>query len=204
MHYNLIASLFSFQWLTCSKHALSTSVKDLHITHIVNATNRCIPNAYEHEGVIYLNVDIDDDESTSITPYFKLMQEFLNQAVASAADPSSVRCLVHCMIGQSRSATLVIAYLMTREPFPTLRASFNQVKTARNIIAPNPLFAKDLLRFELVCKPDLTENTIKEEEMVNPNYRKCQKKFSDARRALDDLSDSSGGGSRSESGCMIS
>lgn len=185
-------------WLSSGIHAIGPGVKELGITHIVNATNKCIPNAFENENVEYLNVDIDDEESAVIWPYFKEVATFLGKAELTGRS----RCLVHCMVGVSRSATLVVAYLMLRNPHLSLRESFYQVKSARDIIAPNPSFARELMRLELTEKKCLKENTIKEEEMVNPNYRKVKANASKAKSALDKLA---GGGSSSAfgPGCVV-
>ena len=185
-------------WLSSGVHAIGPQIKELGITHIVNATNRCIPNAFEKEGVVYLNVDIDDEESTSISPHFKEVHAFLEKAEMTKKS----RCLVHCMVGISRSSTLVIAYLMLRNPHLSLRESFYQVKRARDVVAPNPAFARELMKFELTERPDLKENTITEEEMVNPNYRKVQANASQARSALDRLSGGSSS-TTSEAGCVV-
>lgn len=184
-------------WLSSGVHAIGPKIKELGITHIVNATNRCIPNAFEKEGIEYLNVDIDDEESSSISPHFKEVHAFLGKAEMSKKS----RCLVHCMVGVSRSSTLVIAYLMLRNPHLSLRESFYQVKRARDVIAPNPAFARELMKFELTERPDSKENTITEEEMVNPNYRKIQANVSQARSALDRLNGSTS--TTSTAGCVV-
>ena len=178
-----------FLWLSSANSALDESVVgDLGITHIVNATNRCVPNMYEKNGVAYLNVDIDDDESASISSHFKSVEEFLNTAQSSSTTLNPSRCLVHCMVGVSRSATLVIAYLMLRSSSPSLREIFNDVKSRREIIAPNPRFARELMQLELELNETLSQNTITEEEMISPNYRRSQNNAIEARKVLDGLS----------------
>jgi len=57
------------------------------------------------------------------------------------------RVFVHCMLGRSRSAALVIAYLM-REQKKTLREAFDLVKSRRTIIKPNSGFMRQLIAYE--------------------------------------------------------
>lgn len=56
--------------------------------------------------------------------------------------------LVHCVAGVSRSATLVIAYLMKFE-YMSLRQAFYHVKAVRPIIRPNPGFWRQLIEYEV-------------------------------------------------------
>ncbi len=55
--------------------------------------------------------------------------------------------LVHCQMGISRSASMVIAFLM-KELGMDLKNAKEYVKEKRNIIDPNNAFMKDLKRFE--------------------------------------------------------
>jgi len=55
---------------------------------------------------------------------------------------------VHCVAGVSRSATIVIAYLVARERM-WLRDAFRFVQSRRRIIRPNPGFMEALARFEV-------------------------------------------------------
>ena len=53
---------------------------------------------------------------------------------------------MHCFGGISRSATIVIAYMMKKEMM-NLEEAFNYVKERRDIINPNDGFIKKLLDF---------------------------------------------------------
>ena len=56
--------------------------------------------------------------------------------------------LVHCMLGMSRSATVILMYLMRGEKM-TLKEAWELVKNARYIVKPNPIFALALVKLEL-------------------------------------------------------
>lgn len=58
-----------------------------------------------------------------------------------------IKVLVHCNIGVSRSATLVIAYIMKYEG-KTFKESFLQVQSGRYFISPNEGFVAQLRQFE--------------------------------------------------------
>lgn len=55
---------------------------------------------------------------------------------------------MHCAMGKSRSATIVIIYLMIAQKM-TLRQAYDFVKEKRPVIVPNPSYVKHLLEVEL-------------------------------------------------------
>ena len=54
---------------------------------------------------------------------------------------------MHCLAGVSRSASVVIGYLMWRESM-SFESSFQEVQLARPIINPNRGFVRQLNEFE--------------------------------------------------------
>lgn len=68
-------------------------------------------------------------------------------SAASASHAGQARVLVHCMAGVSRSASVLIAYLMWREGLTAARA-LREVQLRRCIANPNPGFRVQLLRWE--------------------------------------------------------
>mmetsp|Transcript_38601 Transcript_38601/g.110955 ORF Transcript_38601/g.110955 Transcript_38601/m.110955 type:complete len:300 (+) Transcript_38601:73-972(+) len=72
--------------------------------------------------------------------------QFLRQAHEASADH---RVLVHCVQGISRSASVVIFYLMVHERM-SLRAAFELAKSRRPLIEPRLEFLRQLGEFE--CK----------------------------------------------------
>jgi protein-tyrosine phosphatase len=57
------------------------------------------------------------------------------------------KVLVHCAQGRSRSASMVIAYLMKQQHM-SFHQALSQVKEARPIISPNEGFMAQLQKFE--------------------------------------------------------
>jgi len=77
----------------------------------------------------------------------------------TATVSGTVRVLFHCRMGVSRSATLVIAYLMQSRGL-SLREAFEFTKNKRPKISPSPNFAQSLMVFEKDLYPHLTDNSI--------------------------------------------
>eukprot|EP01017_Pseudomicrothorax_dubius_P050847 TRINITY_DN9686_c0_g1_i6.p1 TRINITY_DN9686_c0_g1~~TRINITY_DN9686_c0_g1_i6.p1 ORF type:complete len:249 (+),score=15.71 TRINITY_DN9686_c0_g1_i6:347-1093(+) len=118
-------------------------IETLRITHIVNAT-RDVDNYFEKEGKIkYLRVDVDDFDDSRIEHTFDDVYEFLE----TAFEITESAVLIHCKIGKSRSATLVIMYLMRKFRW-TFQVAMDYVKEKREFVNPNPGFVSQLESFE--------------------------------------------------------
>lgn len=82
-----------------------------------------------------------DDENYDISRYFadtfKAIEEGLRKG----------NVLVHCAAGVSRSASIVIAYLMKKNKW-TFKIAYEFVKKKRNVIFPNSGFVKQLKMLE--------------------------------------------------------
>uniref|UniRef100_A0A8C2FI36 Uncharacterized protein n=1 Tax=Cyprinus carpio TaxID=7962 RepID=A0A8C2FI36_CYPCA len=72
----------------------------------------------------------------------------------SKAKKAGVKCLVHCKMGVSRSASTVIAYAMKEYSWDLERA-FDHVKERRSVTKPNPSFMKQLEEIDLLTHIDL-------------------------------------------------
>ncbi|VDN97851.1 unnamed protein product [Rodentolepis nana] len=137
-----ISQILDFLYLGNSRDARNfESLKELGITHIINAT-RDLPNYVEGNGDIkYLRVAVEDSGTADLTPYFTPTIEFIDVTVRAKG-----RVLVHCQEGVSRSASLVIAYIMAHSNLSLMRA-FTVVSHARPIICPNINFLGQLDQF---------------------------------------------------------
>ncbi|CAF1438843.1 unnamed protein product [Rotaria sordida] len=112
-----------------------------NIHGIINVTSN-EPNAYP-ESNDYLRVNIYDKPSEQIRPFFQHVFEFIRRHHSLGHS-----VLVHCQMGISRSATLVIAYLMI-DGHKTLGEAFQQVKSVRQQIDPNEGFIRQLRELEI-------------------------------------------------------
>lgn len=94
-----------------------------------------------HKGQLkYQLVDIYDDERANISQHFEQSNQFIEGGRAAGG------VLVHCYAGVSRSATLVLAYLMSRERLP-LKLAMQRVREARPAAQPNAGFFRQLEKY---------------------------------------------------------
>ncbi|KAF6158928.1 hypothetical protein GIB67_012345 [Kingdonia uniflora] len=94
---------------------------------------RSLPELFQ-----YKNFAISDSEDTKISDLFEEASNFIENA-----EHSGGRVLVHCFEGRSRSATLVLAYLMLRKHMTLLEAHDTLLRVHRRA-RPNQGFAKAL------------------------------------------------------------
>ena len=110
------------------------------VRRIINMTH----SAGFHEGRLkYLHIDIDDSDDAPILKFVDRANAFLDEGLRSIE-----HVLVHCNSGMSRSATLVIAFLMSRRGM-SLADAYETTRSARPVILPNRGFFGALQRHEL-------------------------------------------------------
>jgi protein-tyrosine phosphatase len=110
-----------------------------NVKYVLNCAVEC-KNLFSEEFV-YKKLDLNDIVDCNIEEAFEEAFEFINKA---KEDGSTV--FVHCQVGKSRSATIVIAYLMKFHSY-TLDDAFNYVKKLRKLILPNLGFMAKLRKF---------------------------------------------------------
>eukprot|EP00735_Rhodelphis_limneticus_P010892 TRINITY_DN382_c0_g1::TRINITY_DN382_c0_g1_i1::g.7571::m.7571 TRINITY_DN382_c0_g1::TRINITY_DN382_c0_g1_i1::g.7571 ORF type:complete len:313 (+),score=17.81,sp/P28563/DUS1_MOUSE/27.84/1e-21,DSPc/PF00782.15/4.2e-35,Rhodanese/PF00581.15/1.9e-05,Rhodanese/PF00581.15/2.3e+02,Y_phosphatase/PF00102.22/4.7e-06,PTPlike_phytase/PF14566.1/4.4e-06,Init_tRNA_PT/PF04179.7/0.0012,Gal-bind_lectin/PF00337.17/0.13,Gal-bind_lectin/PF00337.17/3.8e+03 TRINITY_DN382_c0_g1_i1:81-1019(+) len=143
---NLICEDYLF--LGSFRQAMSEAViNDLGITHIVDAS-LCVDHAiskhpFKKQGVQYFEVPVRDEPDQDIRRYFDSIYQFISDARQKRAD---ARILVHCQAGISRSATLVISYLM-REWKMSAQQAEDYVIKRRHYVDPNDGFRSQLRQF---------------------------------------------------------
>uniref|UniRef100_A0A0G4HDE9 protein-tyrosine-phosphatase n=1 Tax=Chromera velia CCMP2878 TaxID=1169474 RepID=A0A0G4HDE9_9ALVE len=96
----------------------------------------------------YLHLDLKDDPSDKVDiELFERCNQFLDEVLNGSGPQSAPGVLVHCQAGISRSAMLVIAYLMSRRSM-SLREAFFLVKEKRPNVGPNETFFSKLQEYE--------------------------------------------------------
>ena len=125
-------------------------LKHNKITHILIASMYIKP---PYKDFIYKTIPAHDKPSFAINAYFQQAIEFIDEGRKHG------KVLVHCMLGVSRSSTIIIAYVMA-----TLHLSyddaFKYVKVKHFQASPNIGFVGQLKAFALALKKK-RENIIK-------------------------------------------
>jgi hypothetical protein len=92
-------------------------------------------------NIKYLRVPIYDDCTYHITDYIKEAIEFIDNAYSTNRNDGNV--LVHCYMGSSRSASIVLAYLIYKYNY-SLSDALLFLKDKRNIVNINVNFIDDI------------------------------------------------------------
>ncbi|XP_032112392.1 dual specificity protein phosphatase 13 isoform X4 [Sapajus apella] len=120
-----------------------SKLTQLGITHIVNAAAGKFQvdtgaKFYRGMSLEYYGIEADDNPFFDLSVYFLPVARYIRAALSLPQG----RVLVHCAMGVSRSATLVLAYLMIYENM-TLVEAIQTVQAHRNI-CPNSGFLRQL------------------------------------------------------------
>lgn len=117
--------------------ATKSTLDTLNIKYIINVTDKIenyFPDCYEYETYI-----IDDNDQQHIIPFleqsYKKIKEF--------QEKNNGNILVHCVMGASRSASVVCYYLMREYNFNP-KEIYQAMKLKRECVNPSCTFYNDL------------------------------------------------------------
>ena len=91
----------------------------------------------------YMNIHVRDVDNEDLFYYFDECSDYINSVIEKGG-----KILVHCSYGVSRSASLVIAYLIKYQKM-SYEDAYKLVKEKRNIIEPNDGFKKQLQKYHI-------------------------------------------------------
>eukprot|EP01111_Echinosteliopsis_oligospora_P010652 TRINITY_DN3372_c0_g1_i2.p1 TRINITY_DN3372_c0_g1~~TRINITY_DN3372_c0_g1_i2.p1 ORF type:complete len:497 (-),score=80.20 TRINITY_DN3372_c0_g1_i2:120-1610(-) len=115
------------------------SLKKMNIKYILTVADLIDP--MHGDDFEYKVIQIDDHSSSDLYAHFKECTEFIKKGI----DAGGV--LVHCAAGVSRSATIVIMYVMASQQ-KSMEEAMGLVRECRSIICPNPGFRNQLAKYE--------------------------------------------------------
>ena len=117
-------------------------LEDFNIKSILNVTDD-LPNLYT-DCYNYKNINIRDTRDCFIGTYLDDAYNYINEN-------NKVPILVHCYMGSSRSASIVIYYLMKKYGL-NFNIAYSIVKSKRSLINPNINFVNELKEFDRITK----------------------------------------------------
>ncbi|XP_056641618.1 serine/threonine/tyrosine-interacting protein-like [Diorhabda sublineata] len=94
----------------------------------------------------YLTLNIADNVTENIIRFFPKVKQFIDEALSN-----NCKVLVHSKQGNSRSATLVLAYIMEKFGLTSSEA-LQFVRTKRATVDPNEGFRAQLIEYEPIYK----------------------------------------------------
>eukprot|EP00756_Hemistasia_phaeocysticola_P036420 Hpha_TRINITY_DN16641_c2_g14::TRINITY_DN16641_c2_g14_i1::g.178430::m.178430 len=118
----------------------------LHITHVATIGRELDVRPPPH--IAHLKISVDDVADEDIRSLLSEAHEFIQRAREEDG-----ACFVHCFKGQSRSATVVISYLMVTEKMSMAQA-LQTVRAVRPMIRPNEGFLLQIARLGEVLESD--------------------------------------------------
>jgi hypothetical protein len=139
----LKGKLYLGDFLSASE-PMKTELQSLNVTGIINCTMDSKSDCF-HTNIEYIRVAVNDNESAHIDPYFIGCCNFIEKHIKQGGS-----VLLHCQAGASRSASIVIAYLIKCHQL-SLEEAFKLSKQRRILTSPNTGFWRQLKDFELNC-----------------------------------------------------
>ena len=152
-YYNILGNEFDAQEIVQGIYLGSISasynlqvLKNVGVTHIVSVIagyDPPYPNDFK-----YLVINALDNKNNDLSNVFDKSNKFIDECLEENG-----KILIHCAAGRSRSASILIAYLMNTFAFDFEDCLYS-LKHKRNIVEPNPQFTQQLKeyyksRFEL-------------------------------------------------------
>ncbi|XP_028651404.1 dual specificity protein phosphatase family protein [Erpetoichthys calabaricus] len=118
-------------------------LQKMGITHVLNAAHSkqgsIGDQMFYGKNITYKGIAAEDSLDFDLSEHFKEAAHFVNKALKK----KDGKVLVHCIMGVSRSATLVLAYLMLYQHLSLCDAVQKVIQ--RRPICPNKNFLKQLL-----------------------------------------------------------
>lgn len=144
------------------------------ITHIVRVLKGNFGKVY-YDKFSYKIIQIDDLPNQNLQKYFDSAHKFIDEALSENSEGNiKNKVLVHCQVGMSRSATIVIGYLMRKFPEMSLSKAHRFVKSKRPIVNPNDGFMRQLKSFERILSKNRKKDKFIEKKPASPTAASAQ------------------------------
>lgn len=143
-------------------------LKKNHFKRVITVMREEIDKKKKSKQIEYIFITAEDNKS------FKIILEFKNVIkIIKESNKKKMKTLIHCRKGKSRSATLVIAYLMSTNSID-YETAFNRLKKIRPTIDPNTGFIEQLeiferLNYKINCNSKVLRRYLSFPEFSNEN-----------------------------------
>eukprot|EP00759_Apiculatamorpha_spiralis_P013896 PhF_6_TR20625/c0_g1_i1/m.29720 len=137
-------------YLGSAKDADLSNLAHHEITYVLNVAKEVTP--IDHPTLTVRHLTLQDDSHENLEIHVDDAVAFMDSAAANGT-----KILVHCRKGISRSAALVIAYLMRKKDW-TFETALEYVKARRGVVSPNLGFMQVLMTSDI--SKSLTMDTL--------------------------------------------
>lgn len=144
-------------WIGTVYDACNTAwLRKQNITHIVDVSDMSYPIQKQTSlGIAFKRFPIKHRPDFTIHPYFEPCNKFIHDARTAPEDVTKLKqngnVLVHCHIGKHRSATIIVAYLMSALKIDT-GAAIALLKAKRPMVEIRGGFERQLQQYDLDLK----------------------------------------------------
>lgn len=122
-------------------------LQEAGITHVLTVLDFDVRDAKQLENYHRLMIRVEDTAEDDLLKHFPDVCGFIDAGLDSGGG-----VFVHCAMGVSRSATVVMAYLIWKLPGMTMKGAWDKVKESRARVRPNVGFVKQLKVWERMCR----------------------------------------------------
>lgn len=183
LHFPGISEILPSLHLCGAGLAMPLVLGKLGIKFVVNAAPELPDTPLPDSKPLYLRVNILDKGDADLKTHFDEVADLIEEVRESDG-----KTLVHCVAGVSRSASLVIAYLMKHMGM-SLRDAYHHVKSIRPQIRPNIGFFRQLIAYEEELRGSKSVEMIYREslgqeipDVYEPEYRAMEEFYQRQRR----------------------
>lgn len=135
-----VTEITPYLYLTSVYGATKENIIKKNVSLLINSAQE-LPKQ-DIPGVESIKLFLDDTPYALINVYFDRIADKIHDHINRGG-----RALVHCVLGVSRSTSLVLAYLMKHKNM-SLKTAFEYVASRRPCVRPNPGFWRQLLDYE--------------------------------------------------------
>jgi len=165
----ILPGLYLGPYNAATKSRFSTLITH-GITHIIcirQSIEAHIIRANFPDKIKYLVVDMADTWTQNLISHLSECQSFIEECLSSGG-----KCLVHGNLGISRSAAVVIAYVMVKQQM-TFKEALEFTQNRRYCINPNDGFKQQLQEYEMIYK---AQNTMLQGGQCSQNNGRLKRK----------------------------